>query len=466
LLIALGGLELVRALGLDHAREGFEFRLDLTVLAFTIGISMLAALVAGLPPVIALLREDLVRVVHEAGRQGGGGRGSRALRAGLVVVQIAASVALLAGAGLLTKSFYRLQSEGPGFDARDVWTAGIGLPSSRYSKPASWAPFEKQALETLGALPGVTAAGFASVLPFSGANSQGSFVVEGYELPQGASPPHAQQRIISETLLPALGIPMIEGRNFAATEPDRVAIVDANVARRYWPAGHALGQRLRNEGDPADSWYTIVGVVPAVKQADLAEAPTKETIYWHYAQRPVNFGRFALRTRLPPEQLTGAARRAIAALDPELALFNVQPLDLFVQRSLGPERTPMVLTLVFAAVAFTLAVIGVYSVLAWTVAQRFAEIGVRMALGAQTRDVVRLVLTQGGTLIAVGSVLGLIGAAGLGRVLASQLRTVSAFDPTVFAAAVVALAGAAFIASWLPARRAGNTDPMIALRAE
>jgi predicted permease len=465
LLFAVGGLELVRALGLDRTNEGFEFRLDVNVLVFTIGIAMLAALVAGLPPVFAVLREDLVRVVHDAGRHDGG-RSARAVRAGLVVVQIAASVALLAGAGLLTKSFYRLQSEGPGFNADGVWTAGLALPFSRYATPESWTRFEQRALEALRALPGVTAAGFTSVLPFSGQNTMGSFVVDGYELPQGASPPHAQQRVINEAFLPALGIPVAEGRNFAPTEPDRVAIVDANVARRYWPAGNALGQRLRNPGDPLDRWYTVVGVVPAVKQADLAEAPVKETVYWHYAQRPVNFGRLTLRTTLPPEQLTDGVRRTIGALDPELALFNVQPLDVLVQRSLGPERTPMVLTLVFAVVAFTLAVIGVYGVLTWSVAQRFAELGVRVALGAQARDIVRMVLAQGGKLIAIGSALGLAGAAAIGRVLASQVRTVSAFDPAVLVGAVLALAAAALLASWLPARRAGNTDPMSALRTE
>jgi ABC-type antimicrobial peptide transport system permease subunit len=173
-----------------------------------------------------------------------------------------------------------------------------------------------------------------------------------------------------------------------------------------------------------------------------------------------------LRTTLPPEQLTGAAKATIAALDPELALYNVQPLDLLVQRSLGPERTPMVLTLVFAAVAFTLAVIGVYGVLTWAVTQRFAEIGVRLALGAQARDVVRMVLVQGGKLIAIGTAFGVVGAAAIGRVLAAQVNGVSALDPAVLAGAVVALVAAALVASWLPARRAARTDPMLALRAE
>jgi predicted permease len=318
----------------------------------------------------------------------------------------------------------------------------------------------------LRALPGVSAAGFTEILPFSGNNDQGSYLIDGYTPPDGTPAPHAQHRSIDESYLLALGIPVIEGRNFAATEPEPVAIVDTNVARKYWPAGNAVGQRLRHLVGQADRWYTVIGVVPAVKQAGLAETPVKETIYWHYAQRPMSNGRLVLRTTLPPEQLTGAAKATIAALDPELALYNVQPLDLLVQRSLGPERTPMVLTLVFAAVAFTLAVIGVYGVLTWAVTQRFAEIGVRLALGAQARDVVRMVLVQGGKLIAIGTAFGVVGAAAIGRVLAAQVNGVSALDPAVLAGAVVALVAAALVASWLPARRAARTDPMLALRAE
>jgi predicted permease len=466
LMLAAVGLELVRALGLDRTSDGFEFRLDTTVLAFTLGTAVLAALVAGLPPLIALLREDLIRAVHEAGRLGSGGRGAQALRATLVVVQIGLSVALLAGAGLLTKNFYRLQSEGPGFNAGGIWTAGIALPPARYGSPESWVQFEQRALEALRALPGVTAAGFTEILPFSGNNDQGSYFIDGYTPPDGTPAPHAQHRSINESYLPALGIPVVEGRNFVATEPEPVAIVDTNVARKYWPAGNAVGQRLRHVVGQADRWYTVIGVVPPVKQAALAETPVKETVYWHYAQRPMSNGRLVVRTTLPPEQLTGAAKAAIAALDPELALFNVQPLDLLVQRSLGPERTPMVLTLVFAAVAFTLAVIGVYGVLTWAVTQRFAEISVRLALGAHARDIVRMVLTQGGKLIAIGIAFGVVGAAAIGRVLAAQVNGVSALDPVVLAGAVVALVAAALIASWLPARRAARTDPMLALRAE
>jgi len=466
LLLAMGGLELVRALGLDLSSDGFEFRLDGTVLAFTLCTAVAAALIAALPPVFVLLREDLIRVVHEAGRHGAGGRGAQALRGALVIVQIAVGVSLLAAAGFLAEGFYRLQAEGPGFNAAGVWTAAFGLPRGRYPTPDSWAQFDLRAVEALRALPGVTAAGFTSVLPFTGNNNQGNYVIDGYTPPPGSPPPHAQQRSVSEGYLSAIGLPVVEGRNFAASEPDRVVIVDTNVAHKYWPTGSAIGQRLRSNFEPPDRWYTVIGVVPPVKQDDFLESGTKETLYFHYAQRPAFFGRLVLRTTLPPDTLTGPAKAAMTALDPELALFDTQAYETILDRALGPKRTPMVLTLAFAAVALALAVIGVYGVLTWAVTQRFSELGIRVALGARTTDIVRMVLGQGGRLIAIGSALGLVGAAAIGRVLASQVRTVSAFDPAALFGSVIVLAAAALLASWLPARRAGNTDPMIALRAD
>jgi predicted permease len=460
---AAGGLELVRALGLE--RPGFEFTLNLPVLGFTLGAAVFAALGAALPPVIALLRDDLAHAVREAARASPG-RGTHTLRNSLVVAQLALNVALLAGAGLLTKSFVELQKEGTGFNAGGLWTAQVVLPRTRYAKE-SWAPFEEQILARLRALPGVGAVGFTVALPFSGDNNQGSLVVDGYTPPPGIAPPHAQSWSVSEGYLSALEIPVIAGRNFTATETERVAIVDENLAQKYWPSGTALGERVRMEaGDAADQWYTIIGVVPAVKQDSLAEQPRKETVYWHYRQRPVNGGALTVRTALPPDQLTHAVTAAIAELDPDLALFDVQSMDARVARSLGPQRTPMVLTVVFAAVAFLLAVIGVYGVLSWAVTQRVGEIAVRAALGAQARDIGRMVFTQGGLLIALGALLGVAGAWALGAVIASQIRNVDALDPVVLTAAVLGLGGAALLASWLPARRAALVDPLQALRGE
>jgi predicted lysophospholipase L1 biosynthesis ABC-type transport system permease subunit len=258
----------------------------------------------------------------------------------------------------------------------------------------------------------------------------------------------------------------VEGRNFAPHEAEPVVIVDENLANKYWPGGNALGQRLRFELGSDERWYTVVGVVPALKHGSVAERPVKETVYWHYEQQPSSAVSFALRTVVPPEQLAGAVNRTIAGLDPELAPYDEQTLDDRVASTLGPQRTPMVLTLVFAGIAFGLAVIGIYGVLAWAVSQRINEIGVRMALGAGAADIGRLILAQGGRLIAIGLVAGAAGALALGRVLSSQLERVGSFDATVLALTVVGLGGAALVASWLPARRAARIDPMRALREE
>jgi predicted permease len=464
--VASAGLGLVRALGLDRSNDGFELALDSTTLAYTLGAALLAGIASGLPPLLALLREDLTGVIREGGRQGGAGRRAQRMRSGLVVAQLAMSVMLLVGAGLLTKSFYGLLAEGPGFNSSGVWTARFSLAGPRYTDRESWPRFQGQALAALRALPGVSAAGLTSVLPFAGNNEQGSTNIDGYVTPQGASPPHAQHRSINEEYLEVLGLPILAGRNFTAHEAEPVVIIDETLAAKYWPNESPLGHRLQRNFDPQDRWFTIVGVVPAVKQASLAETTVKETIYWHYEQRPQPFSTIALRTVVPPSQLTGAVSAAVAAVDPEVAVSDARSLDERVEGSLGPQRTPMVLTLVFAGVAFLLAVIGIYGVLAWGVSQRVNEIGVRMALGARAADIGRMVLQQGGKLIVIGLAVGVAGALALGRVLSSQLDRVGSFDATVLVLTVVALGGAALVASWLPARRAARVDPLTALRAD
>jgi len=459
--LAMAGLELVRALGLDLSPLGFDFELDARVLLFTAGAALLAACLSAALPVVMLVRDDLIRAVHEAGRLGSGGRSSQAFRGILVIVQIAVSAALLVAAGMLTKSFYHLQNTSAGFDTANVWTARIALPLGRYADDQAQARFYTQALETLGTLPGVTEAGFTSSLPFSGNNSQGSITVAGYEVPAGGLPPHVQTRSINEAYFPALRVPVVEGRNFTATEREPVVIVDENMARKYWPDGDALGQRI-----VLDQPYTIVGVVPAIKHETLADEALKETVYWHYAQRPSSAGVLALRSSVPPEQLTRLVGDTLRGIDPDVPLFNIMSLDARVVGSLGPQRAPMVLTLLFAAGSFVLAVVGIYGVLTWAVTQRFGEIGVRIALGARASDITTMILRQGGKLTATGMALGLALALVLGRVLASQIYAAAPLDPTVFGTVLAGLTGAALLASWLPARRASRIDPMRVLRQE
>lgn len=408
------------------------------------------------------MREDLARIVNESGRIGAGGGSARRARSTLVVVQIAASAALLVAAGLLTKNFYQLQRQGPGFVTENVWTGRITLPEARYADDASRARFYEQALEALRALPGVNEVGFTSDLPFSGTNQASTINVDGHTPEPGAPPPTAQLRSISEGYFASLRVPILQGRNFIAGETERVAIVDEHLARTYWPNEGALGQRVGTDR----GWHTVVGVVPGIKHESLDEDTSRGTIYWPHEQRPEAAGAFVLRTTLAPEQLTQAARDAILAIDPRLALHDVMAMEALVQQSLGPQRAPLVLTLVFGAGALVLAVIGIYAVLTWAVTQRFGEIGMRMALGAQGRDVVRMVLRQGAKLTIIGLAFGALGALALGRLLQSQVRDVGAADPAVFGIALSGLAAAALLASWIPARRASRIDPMQALRQE
>lgn len=467
LMLARGGLELVRALGLASADDGLE--LDAVVLVVTFGAALLAALASALLPLAVLLREDLARGLQESGRGNTGGVATQRWRSGLVVVQLAAGVALLAGAGLLTKSFYELLREGPGFEPAGVWSAAVEFPDApRYADDAARARFFEQALVELRSLPGVVDVGFTTMLPFVSSDYGATIDVDGHQLLDGSVAKGAQLHSIDHGYFGAMGIPVISGRNFAASETERVAIVDERFARAYWPDGNALGERLRNGAAPSRDWYTIIGVVPPVKHNSFTGDEYEQTVYWHFTQRPPpeHTGMFVMRTLLPVQGLTPAAAGAIARIDPLVALTDVRPMDARVLDALGPQRAPMVLTLVFAAIAVALAVIGVYSVLAWAVAQRVGEIGLRMALGARASDVLRMIMKQGARMIVAGLVLGTAGALVVGRVLASQIPEVAATDPLVLSSAAVALAAAALAASWLPARRAARIDPLQALRQD
>jgi predicted permease len=469
LLLVVAGLEVVRRLGLDRVVVGFEYAIDLRVLGFTAAMTACSALASSALPLITLMREKgIAQLIHEVGRLGGGGQAAHRFRAVLVVVQLAVSVALLVAAGLLTKSFHALQQQSTGFDAEYVWTARVALPRIDRFADGRSAQFFERALEELRALPGVAAAGFSSAPPFSGMNPQQSADVDGYTPPAGAPGPHAQLRIIDDSFLSSLGIPVVIGRDFNRTESERVVIVDQNMVGKYWPNVDPIGQRLRMAGMPGqvEEWATVVGVVPAIRHGNLAEEATKETVYWHYEQRPLLAGMFTLRTTIPPEQLGRIAQDAVLRVDSEVALFEQMPMEQRVADSLGPQRAPMALTIIFAAGAFLLTTIGVYSMLTWAVTQRFGEIGVRLALGATGADVVRMVLRQGARLIAIGLAFGVIGALVLGRLMASQVYEISGWDPTVFVLAIVSLTGAALVATWLPARRASHIDPMLVLRQE
>lgn len=466
LALCAGALAVLQRLGLGSVGIGFEFTIDSAVLVYTLAAAAVATIVTGLFPLAAMLRDDRGRIGRDGNRVAGGLAAHR-FRGGLVVFQIAASVALLVSAGLLAKSFYRLASEDPGFATEGTWTARVVLPRQRYAAPDAMLGFYDQMLDALRALPGVSEVGLTSNLPFSNSTSQGSYEIRGYTPPAGEAPPHANQRSINEEFLPSLDVPVLMGRNFARSESEPVAIVDQLFVNRYFPNGNALGQRIANGGRPDGAepeWFTIVGIVPVVHHDTLAVRPTKETIYWHYRQQPRFNSQVTLKTTLPPEQVARMAADAVSGIDRDVLLANGMTMQARVAQSLGPQGTAMTLTLVFAGGALVLAVIGVYGVLIWSVTQRVGEIGVRMALGAQGRDIVAMVLRQGGRFIGAGVILGVGFALLIGFAISSQIYEVSAADPGVFAAAVTVIVAAAIGASWLPALRAAAVDPMQALR--
>ena len=455
LLLAYGGIELVRVLGLERAEDGFELALDADVLIVTVGAALLAALVSALVPLVELIREDFARVVQESGRANTGGVATQRWRGALVVVQIAAGVALLTGAGLLTKTFYELERQGPGFQPVGVWSAGVELPNARYADDAVRTRFFEQALAELRVAPRCRRRGVRHDAAVHEHGLWRPVDVEGHRPLDGRLANVAQLHSIDEGYFAALGIPLLLGRDFVAREAERVAIVDESLARAYWPDGNALGARMREAG--FGDWYTIVGVVPRVKHDTFTGDEYSATVYWHYLQRPAPplTGMFVLRTVLPTASLTSAAQAAIARVDPTVALKDVVPMESRVSNALGPQRTPMVLTLVFAAIAVVLAVIGVYGVLASAVERRVGEIGVRMALGARAADVLGMIMKQGAGMIVVGLVLGCAAALAVGRVLAAQIPEVDAFDSLVLVGAALVLAAAALARELAPGSARG-----------
>lgn len=463
LVLAYGGLDLVRGLGLDRGSEGFQLAMDPTVVVFTVAATVSAGLICGLFP-LALVRENLARAMQDGGRGARGGLHANRFRSGLAVLQVAVSFSLLAGGGILTKNFYESLREGVGFDTEGLWTGQITLPDSRYPGEDAQAAFYGRLLDDLRALPGVSAAGFTSLLPFSGRNTVGAIVVEDYTPPPNTPPAVVQQRTISDGYLSSLEIPVVEGRDFAEDERERVAIVNENVADRYWPAGNALGRRIRHAADPEDRWYTVVGVVPGIKEASISDERDSETVYWHYKQRPAAGGALTVTSALPVIQLTRVVRDAVSRIDPELPLYDVMPMSVRVLRSADSQRAPMVLTVLFAAVGFALAVVGIYGVLTWAVTQRFEEFGVRITLGARRIDVLRIVLGQGARLVLIGLVLGIGASIALGQVISSQILDADMLDPVVLGIVAVGLGGAALVASWLPAYRASRIEPIEVLR--
>lgn len=478
--LVLGSWALTAAgvLGFDRLPRGYEIRLDAQAVLFTAVLVFLVGLAVGLLPVIALRRANLGQIIREEGRSGTASRSARFVRRALVTSQVAFALVLLVGAGLLLASFQRVLAINPGFTADHVLTGSISLPASRYADDGALRSAMNRVLERVRTLPGVEAVGITSSVPFGGNYSDSLILAEGYQMAPGESVISPQRVVVSDGYFEAMQIQIIEGRAFDARDREgtpQPVIVDERLARKFWPNASPIGRRMHRPSSlekplepPTDPsyWFTVVGVAREVRLAGLVDAGGAKqsgAYYFAYPTDPQRTVTLALRTSLEPTGVTNAVRRELASIDPELPFYGVRTMDERLDTSLIDRRTPMLLAVGFGVVALFLAAIGVYGVLAYQVSERRREIGIRIALGAATSSIFRMVLGEGAIMVSAGAVLGLIGAFLLGRTLQSQLYEIGAMDPLVVGLVGLVLLLVALVACVLPARRAARTDPATAL---
>ena len=467
LLLALWGINPLVALMPAEISGAKNIKIDGLVLGFTLGMSLLTGLVFGLVPAWHATKSNLNESLKEGGR--GGTAGTRRIQArGLLVVsEIALSLVLLIGAGLMIRSFIRLEQVNPGFETRNILTMRLSLPAAQYPAGPSRAAFFQQVIARLQSTPGVQSAAALSRLPLTPGNSGRGLTIDGRPNDGDSDGPSADYRVISPDYFRAMGIPFSKGRDF--TERDTadapgVVIINETMARRYWPDEDPLGKRLRIDttGDP---WMEIVGVVGNVRHFGL-DSQSKAEIYVPYFKDPWPFMTLVVRSASDLASLPGMMRNEVWAVDRDLPVPDIKTMDQLLTGSVSGRRFNMLLLGIFAAVALVLAAVGIYGVMSYSVTQRTHEIGIRMALGATQSDVLKLVVRQGMTLALIGVGTGLVASFALTRVLTSLLFAVGATDPATFAIISALLTGVALAACLVPARRAMKVDPMIALRYE
>jgi putative ABC transport system permease protein len=466
-ILAIWGLDLLRSIGTQTVPRLAEVNLDLRVLLVTLGTAVGTGILIGLIPAIASCKPELTEALKEGGRGATSGVRRNRLRNALVIAEVALALVLLVGASLLMKSFVRLQNVHPGFEARNVLTMEVALPVLKYPRGKPVADFFAEATRSIKALPGVEAAAFTSILPLSGTNSDSSFAIEGRDSFADKVFPDEEIRNVTPEYFSVLKVPLLQGRFF--TDGDQfegadVTIVNSSFAKKWFPNQDAVGKRITfsDTRKPDVKWVTIVGVVGDMRHRGLDLDPKPE-YYLPHNQRPYRGMILAVRSSQDPRSLTSAIRREISRLDPDLPAANVRTLDQVAADSIAPRRLSVVLIGIFASVALVLASVGIYGVMSFLVVQRTHEMGVRMALGAQRGDVLRLVIGRAAKLVLLGTAVGLILGLLSSRALQTMLYNVSAFDLTTFGAVTVALAAVSLIASYIPAVRATKADPMIAL---
>jgi putative ABC transport system permease protein len=466
ILLAAWGVDALLALNPGDLPAAQKIGLDGRVLAFSLGLSALTGIVFGIVPALQLSKTDVTRGLKEGGRGGGEGRESASLRGVFVVLQVAVSLVLLVSAGLLLNSFYRLLHTSPGFNPQNLLTMEYRLPKSRYAKGEQQWAFHREVVERVGHLPGVESAAVVRGLPFSGNGGALTYMVPGQPAPPPGQELKTLENAIDPNYLATVGLPLIRGRNFTYTDgPDSppVLLVNRTLAEKLWPGADPLGKQI--ELPEAKVTASVVGVVGDAKQYDIGETQRPQ-IYTAYAQNPHIFGTLVVRARVEPLSLAESVKKTVWSVDPEQPVWKVRTVEYLIEQNVAGRRFVLTLMAYFAGLAVLLTALGLYGVISYTVAQRTHEIGVRVALGAQGRDVLRLVLGQGMTLVGVGLGLGLAGAYAATRLMAGLLYGVSATDPLTYALVALLLAAVALLACLVPARRATKVDPMVALRYE
>lgn len=468
--LAVGWYALRAFLSISPAGHAFaeQASLDARVVGFTMALSLITGLLFGAAPAYHAGRTDVQTTLRESGRSAEADRQAHRLRRGLVVLELALALTLLAGAGMLMRSFARLTSVDPGFEPEGILTFNVTLPLTRYGNDTARLAFFDRLLAELRATPGVDAAAVTNAAPFAGDWWTGSFGVEGFEPGDDALAPWGDNRMVTPDFRSALAAPLLRGRFFEEADragAPRVAVIDEVLARRYFGDRDPIGRRIDWGAPGASHAWEVVGVIGHMAHEAL-DADPRPQLYVPFHQHPLSSAQVVMRAAGDPERLVEPVRAVLRGIDPQQPIWGVATMTSLMHDATGGRRLSLTLLSLFAGLALLLAAVGIYGVMAQQVQQRTAELGLRMALGADRRSVLRLVLAHGLRIVAVGVVLGIIGALTLTRFLHSQLYGIRPGDPGTVAAVVLVLATIALIAMLLPALRATRVDPLVALRQE